>query len=286
MELDRRSEAAPPDARAATNVPAPAARRSAVADIRQSGRGVQAHAADPARIEDGLWSPERRALTVGLVLTITLVAFEALAVSTVMPIVARELGGHRALRLGLHGVLPRLADRHRGRRRARSTGGGLGRPFAAGLGLFAIGLLIGGLAPSMPVLVAARFIQGLGAGTIPPIAYVAIGRSLPGAPAAPDVRHAVDGLGAARASSGRPSPASSATTLGWRYVFLGLLPLIVPAGALDPPARPRGVAAPDRRAARGRRRPADRAAAAAGAPGGGRRRALHWSGSPAGEPSC
>ncbi|MHB8460904.1 MAG: MFS transporter, partial [Candidatus Limnocylindrales bacterium] len=41
----------------------------------------------------GLWSPARRALTVGLVLTITLVAFEALAVSTVMPVVARELGG-------------------------------------------------------------------------------------------------------------------------------------------------------------------------------------------------
>jgi hypothetical protein len=34
---------------------------------------------------DGLWSPNRRALTIGLVLTITLVAFEALAVSTVMP---------------------------------------------------------------------------------------------------------------------------------------------------------------------------------------------------------
>ena len=31
----------------------------------------------------------------------------------------------------------------------------------------------------MEVLVAARFIQGLGAGSIPPIAYVAIGRSLP-----------------------------------------------------------------------------------------------------------
>ena len=31
----------------------------------------------------------------------------------------------------------------------------------------------------MPVLVAARFVQGLGGGTVPPIAYVAIGRSLP-----------------------------------------------------------------------------------------------------------
>ena len=66
-----------------------------------------------------------------------------------------------------------------GRRRRRSTAAASAVPFALGLGLFAIGLLIGGLAPSMPILVGARFIQGLGAGTIPPIAYVAIGRSLP-----------------------------------------------------------------------------------------------------------
>jgi MFS family permease len=42
---------------------------------------------------DGLWAPSRRALTAGLVLTITFVATEALAVVTVMPIVARHLGG-------------------------------------------------------------------------------------------------------------------------------------------------------------------------------------------------
>ena len=42
---------------------------------------------------DSLWRPDRRALTLGLVLTITLVGFESLAISTVMPIVERELGG-------------------------------------------------------------------------------------------------------------------------------------------------------------------------------------------------
>ena len=43
----------------------------------------------------GLWAPQRRALTAGLVLTITLVASEALAVVTVMPVVVRDLGGLR-----------------------------------------------------------------------------------------------------------------------------------------------------------------------------------------------
>ena len=48
----------------------------------------------PARDRSAsLWSPDRRALTLGLVLTITLVGFEALAISTVMPIAARELEG-------------------------------------------------------------------------------------------------------------------------------------------------------------------------------------------------
>src|SRR5690606_41792113 len=47
---------------------------------------------------DGVWSPARRRLTVALVLTITLVAFGSLAIATVMPVVAHDLGG-----LGLYG---------------------------------------------------------------------------------------------------------------------------------------------------------------------------------------
>ena len=45
------------------------------------------------RGEDSLWAPDRRALTTGLVLTITFIASEALAVVTVMPLVARDLKG-------------------------------------------------------------------------------------------------------------------------------------------------------------------------------------------------
>jgi MFS family permease len=191
---------------------------------------------------DGLWSPDRRSLTVGLVLTITLVAFEALAVSTIMPTVARELGGlelygwvFSAFFLGsLIGivVVGGVIDRR-----------GLAWPFSLGLGLFGIGLLVGGLAPSMPVLVGARFVQGLGAGTIPPIAFVAIGRSLPEALRA----RMFATMSTAWVLPGVLGPAIAAAvgqSLGWRAVFLGLLPLIALAGGMTLGALRAVVAAP------------------------------------------
>ena len=204
-------------------------RRTAVAGLGDPRHplGVNRPARDP---EDSLWRADRRALTLGLVLTITLVGFEALAISTVMPIVAEELGGlelygwvFSAFFLGsLIGivVVGGAIDR-----------GGLAVPFAAGLGLFAIGLLAGGLAPTMPFLVAARFVQGLGAGTIQPIAYVAIGRTLP-----EHLRPRMFAvLSTAWVLPGVIGPAIAGTVgevAGWRYVFLGLLPLIALAAAL------------------------------------------------------
>ena len=94
----------------------------------------------------GLWAPQTRALTVGLVLTITFVASEALAVVTVLPVVARDLGGLRlygwvfsAFMLGsVVGIV--AAGREADRR-------GPAIPFVAALILFGSGLAIAGLAP-------------------------------------------------------------------------------------------------------------------------------------------
>jgi MFS family permease len=210
-----------------------------------------------AALNDSLWSPARRALTIGLVLTITLVAFEALAVSTVMPTVARELGGielygwvFSAFFLGsLIGIVivGGAIDRR-----------GLALPFAVGLGLFAMGLLIGGLAPSMPVLVGARFVQGLGAGTIPPIAYVAIGRSMPES-LRPRMFATLSTAWILPGVLGPVIAAAVGQTVGWRYVFLGLLPLIGLAGALTLGALRAVVAAPANLAAEAGASAADRA---------------------------
>src|SRR6202012_872242 len=127
------------------------------------------------RLPDGIWAPARRALTVGLVLAVTFVAFEALAVSTILPLVGRHLGDLRLygwvfsafMLASLVGIVVAgtLADRVP-----------LGQPMLAGLALFVVGLVIGGTAPDMAVLVAGRAVQGLGAGVVPAVAYVAISR--------------------------------------------------------------------------------------------------------------
>ncbi|MBI2763706.1 MAG: MFS transporter [Chloroflexi bacterium] len=179
---------------------------------------------------DSLWTPGRRPLTVGLVLTITLVAAEALAVSTAMPIVARELGGlelygwvFSAFFLGsLIGitVVGGLIDER-----------GVVLPFVIGLGLFAVGLLVAGLATSMPMVVVGRLIQGVGGGAVPPVAYVAIGRSLPER-LRPRMFATLSGAWVVPGLIGPAIAGFVAETWHWRAVFLGLLPLIAIAGTL------------------------------------------------------
>jgi MFS family permease len=183
---------------------------------------------------DGLWAAQRRALTAGLVLTITFIASEALAVVTVMPVVARDLGGldlygwvFSAFMLGsVVGIV--VAGREADRR-------GPAVPYVAGLTLFAAGLLVAGLATAMPMLVAGRALQGLGAGAVPAIAYVAIGRSLPDR-LRPRMMAVLSTAWVAPGLAGPAASAAVAQLFGWRWVFLGLVPVVVVTGSLAIPA--------------------------------------------------
>jgi MFS family permease len=198
---------------------------------RPAGPAPAAGLADPG---GGLWAPRRRTLTTGLVLTITFIASEALAVVTVMPLVARDLGGldlygwvFSAFMLGsVVGIV--VAGREADRR-------GPGLPYVAGLVLFASGLLVAGLAPAMPVLVAGRALQGLGAGAVPAIAYVAIGRSLPDR-LRPRMMAVLSTAWVAPGVAGPAASVAVAHLLGWRWVFLGLVPVVAVTGALAVPA--------------------------------------------------
>ena len=129
-----------------------------------SGTVLPGHRPDPRR-PDSLWAPARRPLTVGLVLTITLVASEALAVSTAMPIVARDLGG-----LELYGWV--FSAFFLGSLIGISVVGGLiderGMvvPFVGGAVVFGVGLVVCGAGPGMRVVVVGRVLQGLRGGAV------------------------------------------------------------------------------------------------------------------------
>jgi MFS family permease len=187
---------------------------------------------DPA--DGSLFAPKRRQLVIGLVLTVTLVAFEAMAVAAIMPDVKDDLGG-----LGLYGwvfsgfflasllgivVAGQLADTR-----------GLVLPYAVGLGLFSAGLVVGGGATSMPMLVAGRLLQGFGAGAIPAIGYAAIGRGIPG-PLRPRMFAVMSTAWVVPGLIGPSTALLIEHALSWRFVFLILVPLVVVAGVMTVPA--------------------------------------------------
>jgi MFS family permease len=182
----------------------------------------------------GLFAPRHRALTTGLVLTITFVASEALAVVTVMPVAAHDLGGLRlygwvfsGFMLGsVIGIV--LAGREADRR-------GPAVPFVAGLLLFGSGLAVAGLAPAMGVLVAGRVLQGMGAGAVPSVAYAAIGRSFIG-PLRAKMMAVLSTAWVLPGLAGPALAAEVARAFGWRWVFLGLLPVVGIAGSIAVPA--------------------------------------------------
>src|SRR4029078_8488217 len=104
----------------------------------------------------------------GLVFPVTPVGFEGLAIATILKVIDDDLNDiglagwvFSAFFLGsLFGVVAAGDDADRR---------GPARPFLVGLGRFAAGLLAGGLAPNMLVLVLARAVQGIGAGGIPAV---------------------------------------------------------------------------------------------------------------------
>ena len=181
-----------------------------------------------------LLAREHLPFAVGAVALVTLGAFENRAVLTVLPTVAERLGG--LWLFGAASAAPMIsfvlatavagswADRR-----------GPLEPMYAGLGLFVLGQLAMGLAPSMPVVVAGRIGGGLAEGLIDIALVVLMARALP-----EELRARVFAAFAAAwvlPSVVGPSVAGLvAEHLGWRAVFLVAPALAVPAYALLRPA--------------------------------------------------
>ncbi|CAM3375136.1 MFS transporter [Deinococcus deserti] len=177
---------------------------------------------------DGEAPPQ--ALSIGLLLVILIVAFEAMAVSTVLPRVANQLQGlswygwasSAFLLASLFGAVVSglLSDR-----RGLALGAGIS------LGVFAAGLLVSGLAPDMPAFVLGRFIQGLGAGGLGALPFAVITARYPEARRA-RMLAAVSSAWLLPALVGPLLASLMADHWSWRTVFWGLIPVLALAGPL------------------------------------------------------
>jgi len=162
-----------------------------------------------------------RLVTGALLALVTIIAFEAMAISTAMPSVARDLDAVRSYGLAFSVMLTAsmlgivLAGVWSDRR------GPLPSLFA-GQVLMAAGSALAGLAPTFTILLAGRLIAGLGAGLIIVALYVVIGRAYPDA-LRPRVFSWISAAWVLPSLIGPPIAGWLASTWSWRWVFLIVL---------------------------------------------------------------
>lgn len=181
-----------------------------------------------------LFGSSRHSTTLGVLLLISMVAFEAMGVGTAMPALVASLGVLALyawpfvafMAAGVFGTVVggRWCD-HAGPR----------LPLVLAPVLFATGLMTAGSAHGMPQLLAGRTLQGLGAGSVTVAIYVLVGLVYP-----EWARPAMFGLMSSAwvlpSLIGPPISGLVTERLSWRWVFFGLVPVAVLAVVLVIPA--------------------------------------------------
>lgn len=190
------------------------------------------------------WQGRHARTTVGVFALAFLFAFEALAVATVMPDVAADLDGLRWYAVAFAAPLAAgvVALAASGPQVDRL---GPGPALRLGLVVFCSGVVVAGLAPSMPVFVLGRLVHGYGGGVLGVALYVVIAQAYPEA-MRPRVFAVLTTAWVMPALVGPVLAAQVAQQLGWRWVFLGVPVVAVAAWLLvaDAPSAP-GVARPE-----------------------------------------
>lgn len=198
---------------------------------------------------ESVFAPRYRAMSVGVLLSVTVVAFQSLGVGTVMPAVARELDGIE--RYGwafsafmLASVIGSVAA---GQDVDRA---GPVRAYLGAIASFGVGSLLAASAGSWTLLLAGRALEGLGAGALGVVTYASASRAYP-----PEMYGRMLALmSSAWVLPSLVGPAFAgfvADQTTWRWVFVLLLPFLPVAVLLTLPglralSRDQRVASPRR----------------------------------------
>ncbi len=184
--------------------------------------------------EIGIFDAQYRALTIGIILAVTTVAFEGLAITTIAPSLVQNLQG-----LNLYGwifsafLLAQIVGTMIIGQRINKYG--VFASFLASILIFAIGIVIAATSVNMVMLILGRVFQGYGAGAIITCVYYSITLGYPD-----ELRTKI----LAMFSSAYILPALIgpyiagllAEFLSWRFVFWLVLPFIALAVILTLPA--------------------------------------------------
>ncbi|MCH6160529.1 MFS transporter [Streptomyces marispadix] len=245
-------DSAPPGGRSAAPAPAPAHSQA------PASTAAPAHAPaapppraplvkpsaepPPARREKTVLSRGYRALTLGIVSVIFLIAFEATAVGTAMPVAADELHGVSAYAFAFSALfttslLGMVVSGQWSDRRGPLP------PVATGIGAFAAGLVASGTATSMWIFVLGRALQGVGGGLVIVALYVTVSRAYPER-LRPTVMASFAAAWVVPAVVGPLIAGSVTQHLGWRWVFLGIPVLVAVPLAVMMPALRRSASGP------------------------------------------
>ncbi|TPW76581.1 MFS transporter [Schumannella soli] len=179
-------------------------------------------------------APHLRATTIGSFALVFLGAFEALAVTTVMPAVSADLDGAAYYALAFSGTLAAsvvgvvVAGRWSDRR-------GPVAPLLAATAIFLVGLIVAGSASTIEVFVVGRLLQGFGSGAINVALYVVVARLYP-AVLHPRIFGAFAAAWVLPSMIGPPVAGWVAEQISWHWVFLGVAVLVLIAAALMLPA--------------------------------------------------
>ncbi len=128
--------------------------------------------------QDSVWRGSRGLVTIGLFSLAFMVAFEALAVVTVMPVVAKDLDG-LALYAVAFGAPVAVSILSRTVAAPWIDRDGPAPALRWGVAGFVAGLVVSGIAPSMEIFLVGRAVQGVGMGMIGVSLYVVVAQAYP-----------------------------------------------------------------------------------------------------------